>query len=107
MLCQALIRGIRMNHPQGRDCPQPLLPLLEGWAQPLALPTLMALVICFQPIIVCKLLAFILMFCSSPLKQSPSLSHGKGISKGVGVFPLFPLASSLCSVWQAGMPANK
>lgn len=48
MLCQALIHGIRMNHPQGRDCPQPLLPLLEGWAQPPALPTLMALVICFQ-----------------------------------------------------------
>lgn len=60
-----------------------------------------------KPTTACKLLSFKLMFCSSPLRQSPSWSHGKAISKGGGFFPLFPLASELCSIGQAGTSANK
>ena len=113
-LRQALGRSVGVSRPRGRDCPRPLLPLMEGWARPPApgkqgdpCPPWELWWFASKPVIVCKLLSFKLMFCSSPLKQSPSRSHGKGISKGVGFFPLFPLASSLCSVWQAGISANK
>lgn len=58
----------------------------------------------FKPIIVCKLFSLKLMFHSSPLKQSPSWSRGKGISKRFFFFLSFPLQAQC---WFVHITASK